>query len=305
MLTSAGTSLGFSLSKYYSDPSYYGILGVTSGPGGAIYGAGFSSGEVLKLAPSDGQTYASVLAKAATGVGTPSGMVYAGGHLYLGVVGGGYYEVNPTTLALTPLSLDQAVYHYYGMWANPTNGHFLAGDAYGLLDINPATGHVTVVGGAGPDGVTISPDGATGYGEYSGHILGYSLTSLNPSTPIFDSGYLPGGPDGTGIITGGALNGDIIVNMNDGSIVLLDPLTKVTTLIATGGSRGDLVGPDMTSGTLLLDFSYDGLWRLAYAGGSIGGGGGNGNPGVPEPGTIFLLTAGLLSLGAWRLRKAS
>lgn len=303
VITSAGSSLGFSLSKYYSDTSYYGILGVTSGPGGFIYGAGYSHGQVLKLANSDGQTYGSVLASAAT-PGTPTGMAYANGVLYLGILGGGYYSVNPTTLAMTPLSLSQSVSHAYGLWGNPVTGHLLAGDGYGLLDIDPVSGLVTVVGPAGGlDGVTVSTDGKTGYGEFSGFIRGYDLVTPNPATPTFTSSFLSGGPDGTGIITGGALNGQIIVNMNDGSIVLLDPVTNMTTTIATGGTRGDLVGPDLTTGTLLLDFSFDGLWRLKYAGGSIGGGGGSGNPGVPEPSTLALLAAGLFGFAGMRARR--
>ncbi len=61
----------------------------------------------------------------------------------------------------------------------------------------------------------------------------------------------------TGVISGGALNGDIVVNNNDGTVGLLDP-TKPDgdpnqfVLIATGGTRGDFVSPDLTNGTLFL-----------------------------------------------------
>lgn len=300
MLTAAGTGLGFTLSQYYSDPAAtYGILGTTSGPGGYIYGAGYARGQVYKLADTDGQTFASIVTSASA-PGTPTGIAYAGGKLYVGILGGGYYQMDPTTLALTPLSLSSSVSHAYGLWANPVKGHLLAGDAFGLLDINPTTGTVTTVGPGGMDGVTVSPDGKTGYGEYSGaFVIGYDLVTPNPASSVFNSGFIPGGPDGTGIITGGPLNGDIIANLNNGTVVLIDPSTSIQTVIATGGSRGDLVGPDYSTGTLLLD-QYEGLWRLGLKTGCIGT---TCNPGVPEPGTLTLLGAALAGLGSFRFRR--
>jgi hypothetical protein len=59
-------------------------------------------------------------------------------------------------------------------------------------------------------------------------------------------------PDGTGVIAGGALAGDINVNDNDGTVGLIDPSTGTETIIASGGTRGDFVSPDLTNGTLFL-----------------------------------------------------
>ncbi|HEX4809815.1 MAG TPA: PEP-CTERM sorting domain-containing protein [Bryobacteraceae bacterium] len=64
-------------------------------------------------------------------------------------------------------------------------------------------------------------------------------------------------PDGTGVISGGAFSGDVIVNDNDGTVGLLDP-TKANgdpnqfVIIADDGTRGDFVSPDTSNGTLFL-----------------------------------------------------
>ena len=93
-----------------------------------------------------------------------------------------------------------------------------------------------------------------------------------------------------GVISGGALNGDIVVNSNDGSVYLLDKLGDQT-IIADNGSRGDYTSPDRTNGSLLLTQS-DSIWRLSVAGGTIGGG-----PTVPEPSTWAMMLLGFVGLG--------
>jgi PEP-CTERM motif-containing protein len=93
-----------------------------------------------------------------------------------------------------------------------------------------------------------------------------------------------------GVISGGKLNGDIVVNSNDGDVYLLDALGNQA-IIADDGSRGDYTSPDRTNGSLLLTQS-DSIWRLSVSGGSIGGG-----PTVPEPSTWAMLLLGFVGLG--------
>ena len=68
------------------------------------------------------------------------------------------------------------------------------------------------------DGVSVSPDGKTVYSE-QGSINGYTIAPNGAQ--VFNSGAQFPSPDGTGVISGGTFNGDIIVNDNSGGIYLL------------------------------------------------------------------------------------
>ena len=212
---------------------------------------------------------------------------------------GGVYEQFATNGSFTPIPNLQAagLTSYLGMWGNPVNGHVIASSNQGLVDINPVAGTYRVINaGVFPDGVSVSPDGLIAYVENGGAIQSYDI-----ATGALLNTYLTGhGPDGTGVITGGNFNGDVIVNNNDGTVGLLDPTTSSFTIIADGGSRGDFVSPDLNNGTLFIS-QYEQVARLSCGPGcSIGGP----PPSVPEPATLALFGTGLGVLLIYRRRRA-
>jgi hypothetical protein len=309
-VTAAGAALGFSLSTYYSGDASnnYGMLDVTTTASGNVIATSYARSQLETLADVDGRSPGSILhvvsvpGLAYSVATTPAGATYYAGN------GTAYYSVNTSTLGLTPLNLSQPLTSYLGMWANPVTGHLISSSYQGLVDIDPVTGTVHVITTTfGFDGVTVTPDGLSACGVISSSIIRcYAIAGTNAlvATYTSDASHLP---DGTGVITGGALNGYIVTNNNDGTVGVIDPTSGVTTIIASGGTRGDFVGPDLTNGTLFLA-SADQVERLALAGASIGCGnncGGTPTPTstVPEPTTLALLGMGFVSLAFMRRRN--
>src|SRR6185369_2055824 len=98
------------------------------------------------------------------------------------------------------------------------------------------------------DGMTVGGDGRTLYAAvFRQHLVGFDIGS---KAQVFDSGtiaYVDGPALGIG-----SLAGKIFANVNDGTVWEVDLATSAQTLIASGGSRGDLVAVDPADGSLLL-----------------------------------------------------
>lgn len=298
-LTPAGTSAGFTLSTFYSDPAYYGLLQATTTSSGQVLASGYARDELYLLPDVDGQTYATITTKVSlSGYGSAYGVATVGGKSYFSPGSGGqYYQVNTSTLALTPLTLDMAAQPFLGLWGNQVTGHLISSSFMGLVDIDPTTGHVHVITSTfGFDGVSVSPDGKTVYGALGGSsVLGYDIAT---GTQVLNA-VVGRGVDGTGVISGTAYDGFIVADNNDGTVGLIDPATGIETIIADGGSRGDFVGPDLTNGTLFVS-TADTMYRLKIAGGTIGG-----PPGVPEPATWAMMLGGFGLIGAALRRRTA
>ena len=222
-LTPDGIADGFTLTTFATTNP--GNTGCCAGPfevavnsaGNVLVNTG--SGTLYVFRDVDGQTPGSALFTQSSNnyVGA---FTASGGVVYGSTFGGNYESFNPDgTVANSNVFPLLANKSYLGMWTNPVNGHIISNSALGLIDINPAAGNYTVITSSTGDGVSVSPDGKTAYSE-QGSINGYDIAT---GTEVYSSGSQFPSPDGTGVITGGKFNGDIIVNDNSGSIYLLNP----------------------------------------------------------------------------------
>lgn len=289
LLTPAGVSDGFSLTTFVSGyNAQYGPLAQGIAPNGQVIPGSLLNGKIYVFNDSDRQTLASAVSSTsyAFQTGNPNfAMTTAGGQVYGAQLNGGIYERLANDGSFTPIPNLQAVGpgNNLGIWGDPVNGHIIAASTRGLVDIDPIAGSFRAINsGLFPDGVTVSPDGAIDYVENGGTVQSYNIAT-GSLIHTFSTGH---SPDGTGVIAGGNLNGDVIVNDNDGTVGLLDP-TKANgdpnqfIIIANGGTRGDFVSPDTTNGTLFLS-QTDQVARLSCGPDcSIGG-----EPLIPVPSRI-------------------
>ncbi len=279
-LTQDGVNLGFTLTTFATlDPGQTGCCG---GPFGVALAAPdrvlvYNNANETRYVfhDADGQTPSSAITS--TTQDPSGGIAYAtsGGNAYGGVSGSQFCQYN----------VDGTVNHFLtsvtqppqnGLWTNPTNGHLLAATTVpSIIDIDPLAnngrGSARTVTSGSFDGVAVSPDGTVVYGksDTNQHVLGYDIAT---GAQVYDSGSLTGAglgnPDGTGVITSNNnLNGMLIVNFNgngsnSGGVGLLDPITNQLTVIANGGTRGDFAEPDVSNGTIFLDYS-DKVYRLS------------------------------------------
>ena len=304
-LTPEGVTRGFTLTTFVSGYSgQYGPLaqGILSN-GNIITGSAIDQ-KIYVFNDADSQTLNTAIS--ATPYVCQTGncnyaMATAGGQVYGAQAFGGFYEHFASNGSRTqiPNMVASDLRGHLGMWTNPVNQHLIAASNKGLVDIDPVAGTYHVVNASVfPDGVSVSPDGTIAYVE-NGVIQAYDISSgaLLRSFPNFGHS-----PDGTGVISGGPLNGDIIVNNNDGTVGLLDPARpdgdpNQFVVIATGGTRGDFVSPDLTNGTLFLSQNEQ-VARL-----SCGPDCSIGAPPVPEPETYALMLAGLALIGSFVRRR--
>jgi hypothetical protein len=295
-LTAAGVSLGFTLSTVVSgfgpnNGSSFNVLGSAVNSDGNIIVNVAGLGKNFVFKDIDNQVQADALGSS-TFASCCNAMAYANGSVWQ-TSGSGLRRLNNDgSIAQTysNISVNQ------GMWANPVTGHLIAGNNLTDIDVSGATPVATAITNTFADGITVSPDGKLAYLSYG------EIVDLATKTVIGNFGSVAGA-DGMGVITASgnaALDGDIIVNTTDGRIVLVDHVTFVQTVLATGGGYGDYTSPDYTNGTLLLSSSNN-LIRL-----SCGQGCGIGSPppppAVPEPETYALMLAGL-GLLSWVARR--
>jgi hypothetical protein len=290
-LTAAGIADGFSLSTFLTSnqgsPGAVGPTGMAvNSDGNVIVNNAATDSKNYVFSNTNGQTLGSALSSV-SGANYPAAYAYSNGSVWgsTGFNGGQLIKLNNdgTTAATynVPVTL--------GLWTNPANGHLIGSGSSGLVDIN--------ISGASPiytvipntpyvDGVSVSPDGKT---VYTNGVAGYTIAT---GAQLFSTSI--SGADGTGVISGGALNGDILVNTNFGQVYLLGTNGIILDLIADGGTRGDYVAPDALGG-LFLTQSQE-ILRLDLQGASIGGS-------VPEPSTWAMMILGFAGVGFMAYRR--
>ncbi len=309
ILTSTGISDGFTLSTFVSGyNAQYGPLAqgiVTNGnviTGSLLNTHGASGPTIMVFKDVDGQTLGSTVASnpyTCTTGNCNFAMATAGGQVYGAQAQGGVYEHFNSDGTFAPIpNLEAAgVLDDLGMWGDPVNGHIITTSNKGLIDIDPVAGSFRViVAGLVGDGVSVSPDGTVAYVEVGGAVQSYNIAT-GALIKTFSTGH---SPDGTGVISGGAFNGDVVVNDNDGTVLLLDPTTGTSVIIASGGTRGDFVSPDTSNGTLFLSQNEQ-VARLSCGPNCSF----SGPPTVPEPATFGMAGVALASLLAIRRRRTT
>ena len=303
-VTAAGTADGFSLSTFVTGftNNTVGPLGIAvNSDGNVVVDSSFNLTNYV-FHDTDGQTVAGAISSTAFNAFPPAYATAAGS-----VWGSGGFT-GPNAGKLVKFNNDGTTNTIYtipglsvtnGMWTNPVSGHLLASsESTGQIfdiDVSGVTPTFKLVAKAFADGVTVSPDGTKVYGAVAGGVDGWSiatgLATFSAAVPA---------ADGMGIITSSnSLNGDIVVNTNSGTVVLIDPTTSLQTIIADGGSasRGDYTAADPSNGTLFLTQSGE-IDRLACGPGCVVGG-----PSVPEPSSLLLLGFGLAVLASKALHS--
>lgn len=304
-LTTDGINAGFTLSTFVSGYNFgnYGPLSQAVLPNGNIITGSVGNQQIYVFKDVDNQTLGDAIS--ATPYTCETGncnfaMATVGGQAYGGQLFGGQYYHFANDGSYVPIGGATAadLRDYLGIWGS-VSGKLIASTNHGLAEIDPTTGAYRIINaGLFPDGVSVSPDGKVAYVENAGFIESYDIATGALIHKYLSTGGH--GADGTGVITGGLYNGDVIVNNNDGTLGLLDVVNDSTLIIANGGSRGDFTSADTNNGTLFISQTEQVLRLSCGAGCTIGGPGNN----LPEPGALALTALALLAVAFSRRRQA-
>jgi hypothetical protein len=260
-LTPAAIAQGYSLSTFATNVPNDGSAGPVgiAFPGTGVMVSDFPGHVRVFPSHADGQDAASVSAVTYPFIDS-TGIAELGGTFYMAQRGSGrVVQINPdgTFNQVIVTGLPFAL----GLVADPFTGHLFVSTSNApspaIYDVDPIAKTATLFVSVDADGLTLSGDGRTLYAAVARErILGFDTAG---GAQVFDSGTISfvDGP-ALGI---GSLAGKIFANVNDGTVWEVDLATGVQTLIASGGSRGDLVAVDPSDATLLLT-QMDRILRL-------------------------------------------
>ena len=295
VLTSTALDQGLTLSTFASGFPFngggVGPLGVAFLPTGGVLVSDYPGNVRLFASDSNGQNASGAPVSQNFGYANAVDIAQVGGKIYMTQQGAGtLVQINPdgTLNHVIATGMPSAT----GMIADPTTGHLFVSTVGSnvIYNVDPIAMTKTVFVQASADGLALSADASTLYGEVYGHILAWNTRT---GTQVFDSGAIPGSPDGTAI-GAGRFAGDLFVNTNGGQLYEINQTTLAQTLLGDGGSRGDFVTVDPTNDTLLLT-QTDRLLRLSGA---------SFQP-TPEPASWALFGCGIAGVTMLRkIRKA-
>jgi hypothetical protein len=294
-LTAAAVTDGFGLSLFADNFPTTGFccgpLGIAFLPGGGVMVSDYPGNVRVFPTSADGQHANTIPVAQNYGFANGVGMTRIGNFVYMARQGASdvvRLNLDGTFNSTVVTGLLSAT----GVYANPVTHKLYVSDCCsgtGIWEVDTVTNVKTQLITGFYDGLSVSADGGTIYAATGGHIVGYNLATM---TVVFDSGFIPGGVDGTEL-GAGTLAGEIFAWTNSGDLWEVDLATPATQrILVTGGARGDFVTAD-PNGSLLM-VTTDQIWRLtAPLGGCIGTACGND---VPEPGSLVLVAMGLLGL---------
>ncbi|MCA9157547.1 MAG: hypothetical protein KDA72_04425, partial [Planctomycetales bacterium] len=258
-LTAEAITSGYKLIEFaqgFRNDGVVGPLGIAFPSDGGVL-VSDQSGDIRKFPDdSDGQDASTIVPSQSYGFELAFDMAQVGSRIYMSQPrSGSVVQINDdgTFNQLIVDGLASAV----GVVANPTNGHLLVSSytANVVYDIDPIAKTKQVLFNASLDGIAVSADGSVLYGAAApstlDRVYGYSLVPGSVGDLVFDSGSVPGSPDGIALGVGN-LAGFIFANTLQGTIIAISLKTKEQTVIATGGTRGDFAKVDLHDGTLLL-----------------------------------------------------
>lgn len=314
-LTQDGINAGFHLATFAtgftpSAPNGIGPFGIGFVGDGEIIGSWYEQ-KVYSFATDTDNQVANPTYSVTTN-GNPAGMTMANGHNYMifqnyNIAGYGHnlvaevdqYGQYVSTLAdFGPRPMNALMSYGNSVYASSSWG-----DIYQIDATTKAVTQFQAKTGAF-DGMSVSSDGTRLYAELNNgadfRVLGFDTTT---KSQIFDSGFIDGA-DGTALGSR-TLDGYIYVNTNKGELWQVKLSDSTQTLIASGGSRGDLAAVDPRGNTSLFLTQSSSVLRLTHDTGGFQYG--NGVANVPEPSTYAMATiaTGTLAWMARRRKKAS